>query len=214
MTGSARIGLIGGAVVIAAVAVTAAFRIADRDGAEPAPSSVPAVNPEAAKAAAPATEPEFKPGIPDLTMDDVREYKHLWREFEELQVWERSDRLSVAEFRSKAIEKMAHYLGVEGAAADDFDAAAGAAIAAIRTSFKTRGEAAGQPGGMEARFSADLAAATASLTGVLDQERPRHQLFEPDGKKWLLKLAFGPKEAKEARELRQASAGSAAAEGG
>ena len=54
-------------------------------------------------------------------------------------------------------------------------------------------------------FTADLEAAVGHLEAQMEGE-PRHRLFAPDCKKWLLKLAFGPKEAKEARETTLAEA--------
>ena len=139
-------------------------------------------------------EPVFTPGIPGVRMEDVRDHRFLWREIEELQLWERRDRISVAEYRSKAIEKTSHFLGLDGAAADEFAASASEAVATVRESFFQE-----HPRGVENKFSSDLDAAATQVTSLL-QEEPRHQLFAPECKKWLLKLAFGPGEAKEARE--------------
>ena len=82
---------------------------------KPAQEVVPPGTTQAAK-----TEPEFKPGIPGMKMVDVRDHKFLWREIKELQSWERSDRISVAEYRSKVIEKTAHFLELDGTTADEF----------------------------------------------------------------------------------------------
>lgn len=175
-----------------------------------------APSPEEAEAQqASGAAPVFEPGIPGLRMVDVRDHKFLWREIEELQSWERSNRITVAEYRSKAIEKTAHYLGLTGAAADRFAAAASAAVSEMRQAFSRGPEPGGKPPdgdsfartethGVKSRFPSDLEAVAARFVSVLDEEEPRHRLFAPDGKKWLLRLAFGPKEAKEAREAREA----------
>ncbi len=146
-------------------------------------------------------EPEFKPGIPGLKMADVRDHKHLWRELEELQSWEHGDRLSVAEYRSKAIEKTVQFLAFRSAAGAQFGSVAAEAVEAIRQAFQQRRS--GEPGEMEKKFSQDLAATVERVTSLLGDE-PRHRLFEPECKKWLLRLAFGPSEAKEAEEKRLA----------
>ncbi len=180
------------------------------DRSVPAPSASEQARSPAEEAGSPegkeasAAEPEFKPGIAGLKMADVRDHKHLWRDIEELQVWERGDRISVAEYRGKVIEKTAHFLGFGGAAADEFAAAASEAVASIRESFLARRATAGD--GVGARFSSDLRAAVTRVTSLL-REDPRHQLFAPTCKKWLLKLAFGPDEAKEASEAQQVQAG-------
>lgn len=150
-------------------------------------------------------EPEFKPGIPGIKMVDVRDHKFLWREIDELQKWERADRLSVAEYRSKVIEKTTHFLGLDEAAADAFATTASEAVVAIRESFFQKRRASEKPSNGPTQFSSDLRAAATRVTSRLQQE-PRHQLFTPECKKWLLKLAFGPREAKEAKETRQAQA--------
>lgn len=147
---------------------------------------------------APADQPKFEPGIAGLMMVDVRDHKFLWREIDELQLWEHGNRISVAEFRTKAIEKTAHYLQLEGSAAAEFEATARSAVESVRTAFKER-RATPESSGVEGEFSAQLAAAAERLEGVLG-EAPRHQLFAPESKKWLLKLAFGPRESKEAAE--------------
>ena len=175
------------------------------DWSLPAPpaveATVAAAEEEAPEAGAPArAEPEFKPGIPGLKMVDVRDHKFLWREIDELQAWERGERITVAEYRSKAIEKTAHFLELEGAVADDFIAASAAAVDSVRKSFFER-QANGETSGVEGGFSSELRAATLRLTSLL-QEEPRHLLFAPGCKKWLLKLAFGPSEAKEKQEKR------------
>jgi hypothetical protein len=175
------------------------------DWSVPAFSSTEEVRASAQEAGLPGAqgasgaEPEFRPGISGLKMVDVRDHKFLWREIEELQIWERGDRISIAEYRSKVIEKTVHFLGLSGAAADEFAAAASVATASIRESFFQRRRAGGDPGGVQAQFSSDLRAAATRVTSLLQKE-PRHQLFAPECKKWLLKLAFGPSEAKEARE--------------
>lgn len=151
-------------------------------------------------------EPEFEPGIPGLKMVDVRDQKFLWREIDELQSWERGGRLTVAEFRGKAIEKTVHYLELRGAAAEAFTAAATEAVTSVRASFDRR--VGGPTGAREERLSADLGDATARLLSLLG-DAPRHQLFAPEAKRWLLRLAFGPREAKEAREAEVAEAATA-----
>jgi hypothetical protein len=147
-------------------------------------------------------EPAFEPGIPGIKMVDVRDYKFLWRELDELQRWERGERITIAEYRSKAIEKTAHFLELEGQTADDFAAGASEAVAAVRASFKQRQQPGPEHVGSGGGFSDDLGAAAEQLTSLLDGA-PRHQLFAPEAKKWLLKLAFGPREDKETREAQQ-----------
>lgn len=155
----------------------------------------------AAQETAQAPPPELKPGIPGLKMVDVREHSHLWREIEELQTWERSDRISVAEYRTKVIEKTVQFLGFEGAAAQELAAAAAGAVAGVRDSFRASRRADLDPAEGQAVLDAGLTEAVARVTAHLRKE-PRHELFAPDCKKWLLKLAFGPSEAKEAKEAR------------
>jgi len=158
---------------------------------------------EPATQPAPPAEPEFKPGIPGLKMVDVRDHKQLWREIEELQARENGDRISIAEYRRQAIDKTSHFLGLEGAAADRFKVGAAEEVAKLREGFlRTRRAGAEIAEGIDP-FSADLAAAAVRLSALLGQE-PRHQLFLPDGKKWLLRLAFSPKEEKEAKETKEA----------
>lgn len=175
------------------------------DWSVPAPKTAGAALASVRKDAAPAAreasrpEPVFKPGIPGLKMVDVRDHKFLWREIDTLQVWERGERITVREYRSKAIEKTVHFLELDGTAADEFVEVAAEMVDQVRESFKTR-RFSGASGG-EDLFSADVQAATTRLTSLL-QEAPRHQLFAPGCKKWLLKLAFGPREAKEAREAK------------
>ena len=158
----------------------------------------------AAKEAAPGTdgfsgpEPEFKAGIPGLKMVDVRDHKFLWREIDELQIWEHGERISVAEYRSKAIEKTAHFLELEGTEADAFVATAAEVVDGVRKSFRNRKVASAGTAGLSGRFSSDLAAAVTRLTSLL-QDEPRHHLFAPGSKKWLLKLAFAPRESREAK---------------
>lgn len=147
-------------------------------------------------------EPKFRPGILGLTMVDVREHKHLWREIEELQKWERADRISIAEYRSKVIEKTGQFLRLGGAEADEFAAVASGAITTTREAFLTWRRDDGDPKVREVQFSSDMRGAVTRVTSFLQKE-PRHQLFVPQCKKWLLKLAFGPKEAKEAKEAKQ-----------
>ncbi len=171
----------------------------------PAPSPAEESSSHAREAGSPGAqedagaEPVFRPGIPGLKMVDVRDHRFLWREIDVLQTWERADRISIAEYRSKVIEKTAHFLGLGEAAAEDFAAAASEAVAALRESFFQSGPAGENPGGAEARFPSDLRAAETRLTSLLGEE-PRHRLFAPECKKWLLRLAFGPSEAKEASE--------------
>ena len=153
----------------------------------------------AVAAEGPAETPELKPGIPGLKMVDVRDHKHLWREIEELQTWERGDRISVAEYRVKVIEKTAQFLGFEEAAAKEFTTAASAAVAGLRESFRSSRRSDLDPIGSQAVLDAGLAAAEKRVNAQLG-DQPRHRLFAPDCKKWLLKLAFGPSEAKEEKE--------------
>ena len=162
----------------------------------------PATEPAAESVTESATQPEFKPGIPGLKMVDVRDHKHLWRALEELQAWEEGDRLSVAEYRLKSIEKTSQFLGLREAAAERFAATSAEAVAAIREAFH-KGRQGAEPGQRAASFSAELRTIVARVTAVLGEE-PRQRLFEPECKKWLLQLAFGPREAKETREARQA----------
>ncbi|HEX4955357.1 MAG TPA: hypothetical protein VF017_18355 [Thermoanaerobaculia bacterium] len=154
-----------------------------------------------------AAEPT--PRIPGLKMADVRDHEHLWREIGELQTWERSDRISIAEYRGKVIEKTAQYLGFEGAAAEQFTAVAKAAIDRVRVSFQAGRRPEVDPGDAHAQLTADLEGAATQVTATFRKE-PRHELFAPDCKKWLLRLAFGPSEAKEAKEAEQAGATGAA----
>ena len=152
---------------------------------------VPKEATEGSVAATARPEPRFEPGIPGLRMVDVRDHKFLWREIDELQIWERGERISVAELRAKAIEKTAHFLELEGAAADDFEIAAFAAIEGLRKAFFER-QARPGTSGIET-FTSHLREAETDLSSLL-HEAPRHQLFAPRCKKWLLKLAFGPRE--------------------
>jgi len=172
--------------------------LASVEGApKPAQKVVPPGTTEAAK-----TEPEFKPGIPGMKMVDVRDHKFLWREIEELQSWERSDRISVAEYRSKVIEKTAHFLELDGTAANEFATTASEAVTTVRTSFRQRQPSGEDQSGIQGQFSIDLGAAATRIASLLQQE-PRQKLFVPECKKWLLRLAFGPREAKEAREAKK-----------
>ncbi len=148
-----------------------------------------------------AQAPELKPGIPGLKMVDVRDHKHLWREIEELQTWERSDRISVAEYRGKVVEKTVQYLGFEEAAAKDFTTAAAEEVAGLRESFRAGRGADVEPAEAQALLDSRLATAVTRVTSLLRKE-PRHELFAPDCKKWLLRLAFGPSEAKETKEAK------------
>lgn len=162
----------------------------------------PAAPPAEAKAASEAA-PELTPGIPGLKMADVRDHRHLWREIEELQTGERADRISVAEYRSKVIEKTAQFLGFKGSAGQEFTTAAAGAVAGVRDSFRAGRRPEVDPAAGQALFDTGLDEAVARLTAQLRKE-PRHELFAKDCKKWLLRLAFGPSEAKEAREAKQA----------
>ncbi|MEM7349251.1 MAG: hypothetical protein AAF657_00500 [Acidobacteriota bacterium] len=164
------------------------------DWSVPAPAAKPIV----ASVEKSSAEPEFKAGIPRLKMVDVRDHKFLWREIAELQIWERGERLTVREFRSKAIEKTAHYLELEGAEADEFVAAASEAVVQVREAFRANKPVVGN----ENRFAEELESVKTHLASLL-QDRPRHHLFEPGFTKWLLKLALGPKAAKEAREAEE-----------
>lgn len=158
---------------------------------------------EVAAQPAPPAEPEFKPGIPGLKMVDVRDHKQLWRDIEELQVRESGHGISIAEYRRQAIDKTSLFLGLEGAAADRFMVGASEEVAKLREAFLRTRRADAETGPGADPFSADLAAAAARLGDLLGQ-KPRHQLFLPDGKKWLLRLAFGPREDREAKEVKEA----------
>ena len=168
---------------------------------------------ETGSSGASAGEPVFTPGIPGIKMVDVRDYKFLWREIDELQRWERGGRISVAEYRSKMVEKTVHFLELGGPAADEFAASASEEVATIRASFFQRGRAGGNFGGVDAPFSSELRAAATRVTALLQGE-PRHALFAPECKKWLLRLAFGPREGKETRETNQAKADESGTPGG
>ena len=150
-----------------------------------------------------AAEPEFKPGIPGLKMVDVRDHKQLWREIDELQARESGDRISIAEYRRQAIEKTSRFLKLEGAAAERFTGGAAEEVARLREAFLHTRLPETESGVGADPFSADLAASVARLSALLGTE-PRHQLFLPDGKKWLLRLAFSPRESKEKKEAEEA----------
>ena len=171
-------------------------------GAGAAEGPAPAAPPAEAKAASEAA-PELTPGIPGLKTVDVRDHRHLWREIEELQTWERANRISVAEYRGKVIEKTAQFLGFKGSGGQEFTTAAAGAVAGVRDSFRAGRRPEVDPAEGQAMFDTGLDEAVARLTAHLRKE-PRHELFAKDGKKWLLKLAFGPSEAKEAREAKEA----------
>lgn len=100
------------------------------------------------------------------------------------------------------IEKTAHFLELSGKSALRFTRAASQAVVDVRASFHHRREGGRTAGGD--RLAADLNKASARVTSHL-QAKPRHRLFAPDTKRWLLKLAFGPQERKEAREVRAAA---------
>jgi hypothetical protein len=194
-----RVGLVVASAALAGrLAAGAAALVAPPAAGAQEPSPPPA-------AGEPASEPAFRPGIPGLKMVDVREHKLLWREIEELQRWEQADRISIAEYRSKVIEKTAQFLGLGGAAGDGFRDVASRAVTAVRDAF-SKWRADGDPTALEARFSSELRASQARIAALLGKE-PRHQLFASDCKKWLLKLAFGPKEAKETRDAKQRTRG-------
>ena len=143
-------------------------------------------------------EPVFKPGIPGMTMKDVRDHKFLWFEIGQLQDWERTNRISVEEFRNKYIEKTAHYLELEGRDNDKFVVTARETVGEVRAAFKKN-----PPINDNNKFTEDLDAAVSKMNALLS-DAPRHQLFEPEWRKWLLKLAFGPKESKEAQQTNEA----------
>lgn len=146
----------------------------------------------------PPAEAEFRSGIPGLTMVDVRDHRFLWREFEQLQTWEQVDRISIVEFRSKVIEKTSHFLQLDDAAAREFAKAASETVAAIREPFHRSPAAGERQGGVGDRLSAEIDKGVTRMTSLLAGD-PRHRLFAPDIKKWLLKLAFGPDEREEAK---------------
>ncbi len=162
-----------------------------------------------------STEPEFKAGIPGLKMADVRDHKQLWRDLDEIQVRESGDRISAAEFRRQSIELTSRFLQFEGGAADRFALAAADEVAWLRRAFlKSRQNDASTASGGDP-FSGDLSASASRLSAFLG-DAPRHRLFIPDEKKWLLRLAFSPREKKEAREQSdvEPSAGQARNSGG
>ncbi|MFN7961093.1 MAG: hypothetical protein U0002_07460 [Thermoanaerobaculia bacterium] len=163
---------------------------------------LPASASEAQAGQSPA-EPEFQPGIPGLKMADVRDHEHLWAEFEELQRWEHGDRISIAEFRTQAIEKTSVFLGLTGPAQESFQSWAASAVKRIRGSFHADRQSDHDPSVASSQFSQDLAAAVSEGDAALG-DSPRSQLFAKRLKEWLLRLAFGPTEAKEAREARSA----------
>lgn len=204
MTTRRKTVVASGVALVAAlvVAVVVMPRDAGTAGAAEGPASSAVAAPSAG--AQPPAEPAFKPGVPGLTTADVREHKTFWRAFEELQKSEYSNRITIAEYRRRAVDQAAQFLQLRGTAAKDFTAAASGAIITINESFlrwrRTNGEAAAE----EARFETDLTAAIARVSSLL-KDKPRHQLFEPDCRKWLLRLAFGPKAAKEAKEAAQRS---------
>jgi pantoate kinase len=76
-------------------------------------------------------------------------------------------------------------------------------VAGVRDSFRAGRRPEVDPAEGQAMFDTGLDEAVARLTAHLRKE-PRHELFAKDCKKWLLKLAFGPSEAKEAKEAKQA----------
>lgn len=146
-------------------------------------------------------EPVFTPGIPGMTMKDVRDHKFLWHEIGELQNWEHDNRISIADYRNKAIEKTAHYLELDGKDNDKFVVTARETIAEVKQAIREN-----PPVNGNRVFESELNTAIAKMNSLLS-DAPRHQLFEPEWKKWLLKLALGPnsrKEAKQAKEARQA----------
>jgi hypothetical protein len=149
------------------------------------------------------TEPAFTPGIPGLKSEDVRDHKALWRQFDDLQRSEQSDRISIAEYRSKAIEQTADFLELRGAASNEFAAAASGAVTTIRESFLKWRQANGDGTVEEARFRSDMQEAVTRVTALLQNE-PRHKLFATQCKEWLLRLAFGPTEPKEAKQAKRA----------
>ena len=197
MTGPKWVGLVA-ATGVALGLVTAVAMHPRGAGTERAAS--PAAN------AASGDEPEFRSGIPGLKMADVRDYKLLWREIEELQQWRRAGRISVAEYRSKVIEKTAHFLGLGGSAADQFAAVASEAVSTVRESFFRRGQVDADPRVAEAEFYSDMRGGVTRVTSLLGEE-PKHRLFAPECKKWLLQLAFGSSEAREAQQVGADQAG-------
>lgn len=141
-----------------------------------------------------AAEPEFKPGIPGMRMVDVRDHKFLWYEIEQLQDWERTDRISIADYRTKVIEKTVHYLQLDGDDGEEFISVTRETISELREAFRKH-----PPVYERKEFSSFLRASVARMNTLLG-EAPRHQLFAPESKKWLLKVAFGPNERKESKQ--------------
>ena len=168
--------LLGYSLVVAAVLLVPRFALADDGDTD---------------------EPVFTPGIPGMTMKDVRDHKFLWYEIGQLQSWEQTNRISVAEYRSKVIEKTAHYLKLEDSDNDKFVVTARETVGEVRDAFKKN-----PPVNGNNDFTADLDAAVDKMNALLT-DAPRHQLIEPEWKKWLLKLAFSPKESKEAQQKKE-----------
>lgn len=154
----------------------------------------------------PAAEPELKPGIPGLKMADVRDHNHLWRELQELQEWEVDNRLSIADFRTKSIEKTAQFLGFEGAEAERFSSVSMETLTSLRAASRASKDAKLSMVESEEIYKAGLDSAVVRMQGLL-QDKPRHQVFEPKLKLWLLKLALGPSDAEEQREAKAAQEG-------
>ena len=197
MTRPKRVGLVAATGMALGLVTTVAMH---PRGAGTERAASPAAN------AASDDEPEFRSGIPGLKMADVRDYKLLWREIEELQQWRRAGRISVAEYRSKVIEKTAQFLGLGGSAADQFAAVASEAVSTIRESFFRRGRVDADFRVAEAEFYSDMRGGVTRVTSLLDEE-PKHRLFAPECKKWLLQLAFGSSEAREAQQVGADQAG-------
>lgn len=155
-------------------------------------------------AGASATEPELKPGIPGLKMADVRDHNHLWREIEELQGWEVGNRISIAEYRNKAIEKTGQFLGFEGEAATSFASASMATVLALRDASRASSNPEISAEESDKIYREGLASAESRMNALLT-DQPRHQVFKPKVRLWLLRLALGPDNREEDRENKAAA---------
>lgn len=163
-------------------------------GAAEEPSSAPAST----------AEPELKPGIPGLKMADVRDHNHLWRELEELQEWEVSNRITIADFRNKAIEKTGQYLGLEGEAAKTFATSSLAVVLGFRDASRASGKPERSVEESDQLYRQALESAESQMKGLLT-DQPRHQVFQPKLRTWLLRLALGPDNREEDRESQTSS---------
>ncbi len=129
-----------------------------------------------------------EPGIPGLSMKDVREHEYLWSGIRDLEGLRRKGTIDVGEYRYKVIELSAAYLGLEGEEARVFAEAASEAARSVREAYlqMRRGD------GGYAAFRSEMDAAERRVRAQLRRE-PRHELFAPGCGKWLRRLALGPR---------------------